>query len=223
MPYLRKFAIVSYYSLNSGIFVQMLVNAPNLTHMNITLSPPHTLLSCHWINLRHLGFHSQYPQGNTTGPDYISQLQTFFSRHSKLITLSVGNALIPGWAIESDDFLPDLKSLGISTSFETLPTTHIITPSIAARLAHLDMSSQIYSSLKGHRVTLPNLESCRYWHADPGESIQDLVEKMPNIRKLYMLFGVVPNNPNARTSGLFGFNGSDMRYMTTDEVCRSAN
>lgn len=154
--------------------------------MNVAFLPLEILNSGFWPDLQHLGFDS----GNLLRQNaeiYIPCLRSFFHRHSKLITLSTDNIFFPGWAIESDDFLPNLKSLGITLRYGLPHEVSTITSHIAARLTHLQMTAPLCSYLKEYGIILPTLETCLYPMAD-FKSIQCLVYLIPNIKKLYVKF-----------------------------------
>lgn len=161
----------------------MLLGAPNLTHMNITYLPLSAFLSGHWPNLQHLVSH-KVKKDNPKRK--VQSLREFFHRHSKLITLSTDPGILRhGWAIESDDFLPSLRSFGITAYASDYGVT-TITSSIAARLTHLHMTTPLHLFLRKHGTVLYNLETCLYLKPDPGISINDLVDLIPNIQKLYV-------------------------------------
>ncbi|GJJ09722.1 hypothetical protein Clacol_003946 [Clathrus columnatus] len=205
---------------NSGL--QMLLNAPNLTHMYMNSSgvSPSILSAC-WPNLEHLTICCgvEFQRGKTE-TEYILSLRTFFSRHPKLITLSTQNIIIPGWTIESDDFLPNLTSLRLAFPWgfnnHNINSGSVITSNMAGHLTHLDMSILLLSFLKKHRAPLPSVDSCYY----PGvylekSTIQDLSETIPNITKLYVTFAYrrIPR-PNR---GLNISTNSWQRQLTVNE------
>ncbi|GJJ09717.1 hypothetical protein Clacol_003941 [Clathrus columnatus] len=143
-------------------------------------------------------------------------------RHPKLITLSTQNTVIPGWTIESDDFLPNLTSLALAFPFNVdadINQGRVITSNMAARLTHLDMSDLLLSLLKEHKITLPSVDSCCYWAAEPEQSmIQDLSETIPNITKLYVAFGYRTHRPQPEQVHTgFRFTTNVQRQLTMDE------
>lgn len=188
----------------------MLLNAPNLTHMNVCSLPSRTFLLGYWPNLQHLvlPYLGEF-QGDDTGKSYTYYLRTFLCRHSKLITFSAERALRPGWATEWDNFLPNLKSLEF-TSYSS-PNVPIIPTRIAERLTHLRMSAVLHSVLKDRGIVLFNLESCVYWDADLEASVRDLVAVIPNVQKLHIRFQFIKR-------GIF----RSPETITTNEVCRNS-
>lgn len=195
LPSLRKYTINGRWCY-SVLCLQMLVNTPNLTHMNISMRFSHEFLSGYWPNLQHLGFYTymRYPARE----DYPLCLQKFLCRHSKLVTLSTSDILHPGWTIESDDFLPNLKSLYIHLQLR--PCT--ITTNIAARLVHLRMKDGLYRYLTEHGIILSNLKTCLFWLVNPKESTQRLIDMAPNIKYLCITFGPIyyVRNPRPLTA-----------------------
>lgn len=176
LPSLQKYTIQGYNNLNNSAFTKMLSNAPNLTHMNISFLSMSELLSGHWPNLQHLVSRCSSGANIET-----CNLRGFFLRHQKLVTLSTGGILLSGWATESDDFLPNLRSLGITTR-------DTITSNIAVRLTHMYMTPQVHWYLKRHGTVLYSLESCVYLNPDSGNSMRALVPLIPNVQKLCVCY-----------------------------------
>lgn len=212
---LRKYTLRVQYGTASSrntmhnVFLQMLFNAPNLTHMNVSTLRSPALLLGHWPNLQHLVLpYLVTPQGATDlEKGYIYYFRTFLRRHSKLVTFSTDGAIRPGWANEWDDFLPNLRSLAFS-SYPS-PSVPIIPTRIAERLTHLRMTIELHSVFVDREIVLSNLETCIYMYANLGVSVRDLATVIPNIKKLHIIFAFTERN-------VFRSLGS----ITADEIAR---
>ncbi|GJJ09720.1 hypothetical protein Clacol_003944 [Clathrus columnatus] len=205
---------------DSDLSLQMLLNASNLTHM-CTNFVSSTILSASWPNLEHLTIYSNHAlQGDQIELEYIIHLRSFFIRHSKLITLSTRNIIIPGWTIEADDFLPNLISLGLVFPLTVNPDIslgRVITSNMAARLTHLDMSDLLLSFLKKARN---HLSQCRLMLLPRGRTRTiDDTKTTPNITKLHIVFGhhQIPQPKQALNIGFGGFAVNAQRPLTANE------